>query len=714
MAAAPNVFIIFLPGLFAAGSANGQAAPEAAPAPVATVAVSGNAESMRRNDTATRIVVTRADILKYGDTSVTEVMKRLPGVTVANGEVRMRGLGGGYTQILVNGERPPAGFAIESLAPDAIERIEVLRAATAEFSTQAIAGTINVVLRRSASKKSREAKARLSGDGGNPQPGVTLILSDQFDTFNYTGSVGLGRSGFSEDSSERVEERNPMGEVAGLRATRVASDNIGELLNVNTRLHWKLPDAASLTWQMSGMAGTFKGDTRERTSTELGAPYPYPRLDVRYTRDFASLGTDLEWTARIGEAGKLSTRVKANLEDNERFMGRLARNQSDKVVLDRRFATDTRDRGWSWTGKASFPWTERHALALGWDAGHGRYREHEAQDDVPTALGPAPVDFDNTFDAAIRRMALYAQDEWEATSTLSLYLGLRWEGVDTRTSSVAAVSQSRSRVWSPLLQALWKVPGSGNDQLRFALTRTYKAPSLRQLVPRIFQTSFNTAVSPDFTGNPGLRPELAVGADLAYEHFWAGGGMVSASASVRRIDGLVRSAVLFDGKRWVSSPVNSGEALVRGLELEAKFPLKALFAGAPAIDVRASASGNWSRVSVVPGPDNRLAGQNPWSANVGADYRRGPVSAGASLSLVAGGWNRLSAAEFRYVSQRRDLDAYAAYAFDPRRQLRVSASNLLGTDRTNASRYADDAGSMESRTRTAAQPMWRIQYEHKF
>lgn len=38
----------------------------------------------------------------------------------------MRGLGAGYTQILINGERAPAGFSMDSLAPDVIERIEVL------------------------------------------------------------------------------------------------------------------------------------------------------------------------------------------------------------------------------------------------------------------------------------------------------------------------------------------------------------------------------------------------------------------------------------------------------------------------------------------------------------------------------------------------------------------------------------------------------------
>ncbi|MET0982597.1 MAG: TonB-dependent receptor plug domain-containing protein, partial [Telluria sp.] len=123
--------------------------------PMQKVEVRGTAEGYdpRRDDTATRIVVGQEEIAKYGDTSVADVLKRVPGITVSSpngrgGEIRMRGLGAGYTQILVNGERAPAGFSIDSLSPDVIERIEVLRAASAEFSTQSVAGTINIVLKK--------------------------------------------------------------------------------------------------------------------------------------------------------------------------------------------------------------------------------------------------------------------------------------------------------------------------------------------------------------------------------------------------------------------------------------------------------------------------------------------------------------------------------------------------------------------------------------
>ena len=77
------------------------------------------------------------------------MLKRLPSVTIGGrpgrgGQIRMRGMGNGYTQILIDGDRIPRGFAIDQISPDQIERIEILRAPTAETGARAIAGTINI------------------------------------------------------------------------------------------------------------------------------------------------------------------------------------------------------------------------------------------------------------------------------------------------------------------------------------------------------------------------------------------------------------------------------------------------------------------------------------------------------------------------------------------------------------------------------------------
>ena len=98
------------------------------------------------------------------------------------------------------------------------------------------------------------------------------------------------------------------------------------------------------------------------------------------------------------------------------------------------------------------------------------------RDDIST-VAPAE-NLDEIYDANVKRLALFAQDEWDVSSTWSAYTGLRWEGLETLSegNSLAAV-QNRSDVFSPIFQSLWKVPGTQGDQVRLGIARTYKAPS---------------------------------------------------------------------------------------------------------------------------------------------------------------------------------------------------------------------------------------------
>ena len=102
----------------------------------------------------------REELDRFGDTNALEVLRRLPGVNVGSGGPRKRGLGAGYTQILINADPAPQGFNLDQLSPSQIERIEVPRASTAEQSTQAVAGTINIILKEAPCNCARWVGAR--------------------------------------------------------------------------------------------------------------------------------------------------------------------------------------------------------------------------------------------------------------------------------------------------------------------------------------------------------------------------------------------------------------------------------------------------------------------------------------------------------------------------------------------------------------------------
>ena len=82
------------------------------------------------------------------------------------------------------------------------------------------------------------------------------------------------------------------------------------------------------------------------------------------------------------------------------------------------------------------------------------------------------------------RWPLYAQDEWNIDAALG---GARRPALGRHhharhRSPTAPAPRNRSSVWTPLLHAVWKPDPKGRDQVRMSLTRSYRAPTLQNLI----------------------------------------------------------------------------------------------------------------------------------------------------------------------------------------------------------------------------------------
>ena len=65
---------------------------------------------------------------------------------------QLRGMGGGYTQVLINGKKVPGAgddrsFWVDRIPAEMVDHIEILRSNSANRSGDAMAGAINIVLR---------------------------------------------------------------------------------------------------------------------------------------------------------------------------------------------------------------------------------------------------------------------------------------------------------------------------------------------------------------------------------------------------------------------------------------------------------------------------------------------------------------------------------------------------------------------------------------
>src|SRR5471030_453579 len=120
--------------LLAAAWANADDTPA-----IQQVQVGAGGADQRQRDTTAVIVVGHDELIRQGDSTLADALKRLPGVSIAGvqgqgGEIRLHGLGNGYTQIMLNGVPVPTGFSLDSIAPELIERVETRRSPAASTS----------------------------------------------------------------------------------------------------------------------------------------------------------------------------------------------------------------------------------------------------------------------------------------------------------------------------------------------------------------------------------------------------------------------------------------------------------------------------------------------------------------------------------------------------------------------------------------------------
>jgi iron complex outermembrane receptor protein len=271
-----------------------------------------------------------------------------------------------------------------------------------------------------------------------------------------------------------------------------------------------------------------------------------------------------------------------------------------------------------------------------------------------------------------------------------------------------------------------KLDAQGRDLLRASLTRSYRAPDASALLarpsinPNYPKDTENPKSAPDRVGNPALRPELATGLDVVLEKYLPRGGVLSVGLFHKDIRGLFRNVLRYEAvtdwasrPRWVSRPVNLERARSTGLELE--FKARADEIGAtwlpPELNLRASLTVARSRVQDIPGPDNRLDGQNPWFFNTGFDHRwpGTPWGVGANLAFTPGYAYQQDAAVRRVSARTRTADAYVSFAFDRDTVLRLSVNNLAPHDQFGRNETLEDNGQLLwEETRRQPRANWNI------
>lgn len=693
----------------------------------------------RRYANSVKTVVGRDEIQKYGDTSLEDVLRRQPGVSVpaGGGSPRLRGMQEAYTQILIDGQPAGRGFTVDSIAPDQVERIEILRAATAETGAQAVAGSVNIVTREGLARGRRDLGAGLSLGEGDLQ-GFRVGLTQQGGWVGEESMVSL--TVFGQTQRNAVDQSIAFLPVAmpGVRTgqsitVRSQSDRLG--LSLRGQTTRSLNDAGSLS--IRPLLFAVQGETRSRIENApwqgedaLRFASPFSTEDARQTSDYAFARIVFLHKWPLPSDLLLETALTPSVYLLQRRTHSLAQ-RTDLINLRRDADSETDEQSLLASVKIK-RMSDADEQTLGLEMETARQNETESAriDGRSTETG-----WGGHIDQRRTRWAVYGQWDVNSKGPWAMLAGLRHEEIQTELKTFGGLlnDENHSAQTSPSMTLVYRPTDAPNLLYRWSLSHTYKPARASDLLssPRISSRypvgQSNTLDSPDLVGNTQLQPEQSWGLDFSLENSPTANSLLSAGLFWKRIVDLQRRSTQLEGvawsatERWVSRPRNLGEADLVGLEFEARGPAKIWaqwlgpwIASQPGVELRASWSRYWSQVHDLPGPDNRLPGQPLWEAKVGMDARpaKSAFRFGTSLSFTKATRYQTEPQVWADDGDRLSLEAYAVYSLDPRRRFRLSLQDITRSEAESTSLRRLDEGDRIDTERRAGRLRLSLRYEH--
>ena len=668
----------------------------------------------RRDARSTRLVYGREELDKMSELTVGDYLRRLPGVTFSGPpgsprDVRLRGMDKGYTQILIDGEPVPGGgkerqIQVDRLPLDMIERIEIIRAPTADMPNEGLAGTINIVLREAPARRVASARAQYGVTDGRNADAETKNLSaqygDRFGNVSLLLNASVGERGEVKTKSKDEQKFRPDGTRTDRKQEFEDERLVAEGIEFAPRLNVKLGGGNELS-----LTPFVSRSDEEKRKTFDKFKFSTPATGVGRVGD----GTKAEREDKLREIARLRGEWKTKLTGGREFSLHAGAQEGieDKDKMAREFnaagaQTKLAEERTENVERESFGGV-RLTLPLG--AHHLKagieYFDKTREDNKRTvetdAKGKVSVKtpgLGDRFDIAEKRWVAFVQDEVELAKGHVLTPGLRSQWIEQ--SSVDSNGERRSGDYtlnSPSLHYLWKFDARNN--LRASVAETVKLPKFDEL-SSVTETKSGTLTDPDKSGNANLKPEKALGFELGWEHFLPrSGGVLGANAFYRDITDKIEKRTALESGRFVERPDNVGDARIWGVELDARAQMDLV--GLPQLMLRANATRLYSRLeNTATGRDTRVKDQPPYVYNVGFDYYlpRWDASFGGNYNYTPRFLKDPGSATNRDdEAEQKLLDFYLHKRISRQFGLRLTATNLLDMEKDKDKFALDAAGN---------------------
>ena len=658
---------------------------------------------------------------RFEPNTVGDMLKRVPGVAFVGSDIMefdgamMRGMAAGYTQVLVNGKKVPGAgddrsFWVDRIPAEMVDHVEIIRSNSANRSGDAMAGTINIVLRDA-----------YVFDGSYIRIGANRWFDGEFNpTFGAVTSGDFlgGRilAGINVQDRYRAKIK---------RSDRYADPSMDELVSWEDQNEVKDGRDYSANVSFStdiGDTGEFGIDgfyvKTDRDVTEVSHEVEYDDGDV-IESNVPGLNpiAQKNWGIAAEYKFAMAGGTTAIDLDYARFEDDSAESEEKHEYVNGEWdkseaeasSVDARD------GETSFKIAHERLVAASTELEFGVDYRRKKRDITYTNFAweadnegdPVVYELDGSIGSLIEETRV---DPYVMVSgkrgALAWEAGLRYETTksDIRYREDGETEGSANRDYNSLLPSLhlkWDLDDT--TRINFSLAKSVKRPNFNEVVPALLDGEYGDN---DYIGNPLLEPERANGLDLGFERRLGKSGVVGVNVFYRDVKNLIELVNTgewsedaqdnyeddleefldenpgaseddfeFEPESWVFTSANVGDGKVYGVEFDLSTPLTAL--GLP--DTGVFLNYSWLNSKVEDFIGNRRFNDQARSVyNVGFihDMPGMQASFGATYRKQGDAFSRIVAEEVT-VKYGADLEVFVEKRFGETVSLRLSAANLL-------------------------------------
>lgn len=618
---------------------------------------------------------------QFEPTSVGDMLKRTPGISFSSdvGEYdapQMRGLGAGYTQILINGRKVPSSGSdravfVDRIPAEMVKSIEIIRSPSADQDSQGVGGTINIILKDGA-----------SFEGGNARLGLL-----RFDDNKLRGSGAFGYSGDTNNTAWNVsasfQERyvpklkyERRYEPDGTQKEEEREDDVRDSddVSLSANLTYMLSDISTLD-----LSANYVSTKRQEHQTETVWEIEDGEFLLDEITDESAdidedsyivgaiynteLGTDTEWEtsfnySRITSTEDVIALAKGADDDPWEYDGLEDLDTTDSEILFTTSIKHMLDGGIE--------------LKTGIDGSRKKREEALIEFEVDSDSGAIEgIDLEQAYDVEEKRLDGYLLGQMSFDNDAQLELGLRVEHTSRSISSMSISEDTSDTHINP--SAHFSKKFDDNNTMRVSIARTVRRPDFKQLSPTI---EFDEPEDGDAKqGNPNLKDEVSLGLDVGYERSLSGRGIFGINAFYRDVTDVIEDVGVgtAPGGGILFSYDNAGDGSIWGLEMDLNKPLSdntGLFANLTLLDSKIT--------DQFTGRERRFRDQSNYIYNFGVTHNIPEWNTSMGFSYQKQG-DSLSVDIDRDVELSYDgnLEVFVEKRFGDDYVLRLTATNLL-------------------------------------